>query len=105
MLIYAMISWPGIIAENLWPYAIRLLLTFTIILLVLQVVLFRDPSEIFTGIKHHNRLPNFHSLGARFSSWIPDFSKVTKFLAGNLVLVLVSNLVSHLIMLHLFLLS
>jgi hypothetical protein len=60
MLIHAMISWPGIVQEQLWPFAFRLAddlhnstpgpsgLT---------------PEEIFTGTKGRNRLVDFHPFG------------------------------------------
>jgi hypothetical protein len=60
MLIHSMISWPDIIHENLWPYAIRL-----------AVALHNatpgpsglSPEELFTGIKHPSRLSDFHPFG------------------------------------------
>jgi hypothetical protein len=60
MLIHAMISWPDIITEHLWPYAFRL-----------AVDLYNNtpnstgltPEEIFTGLKGHNRLNDLHPFG------------------------------------------
>jgi hypothetical protein len=60
MLIHAMISWPDIITEQLWPYALRL-----------AVHLHNNtpgssgltPEEIFTGTKHKLRFSDFHPLG------------------------------------------
>jgi hypothetical protein len=56
----SMISWPDIITEHLWPYALRL-----------AVDLHNNtptstgltPEEIFTGLKGHNRLSDFHTFG------------------------------------------
>jgi hypothetical protein len=60
MLIHATISWPDIISDTLWPYALRLAVDlhnstptnsgFT-------------PKEIFTGLKGRNSLPDFHPFG------------------------------------------
>jgi len=60
MLIHAMLSWPEIITENLWPFAIQY-----------AVDLHNNtpsscgisPLEIFSGTKHHNILQNFHTSG------------------------------------------
>jgi hypothetical protein len=60
MLIHAMISWPDIIQEQLWPFA-----------LCLAVDIHNStpgpsrltPEEIFSGIKGCNRLSDFHPFG------------------------------------------
>ncbi len=60
MLIHAMMHWPELITETLWPYALRLavdLHNHT------PGVSGLTPEEIFTGIKHRNRLADFHSFG------------------------------------------
>lgn len=60
MLIHAMIHWPDIVTENLWPYALRL-----------AVDLHNStpgssnltPEEIVKGAKHRSCLPDFHTFG------------------------------------------
>jgi hypothetical protein len=60
MLIHGMISWPDIIHENLWPYAIRLAVA---IHNATPGPSDLSPEEIFTGIKHTSRLSDFHPFG------------------------------------------
>jgi hypothetical protein len=60
MLIHGMISWPDIIHENLWPYAIRLAVA---IHNATPGPSGLSPEEIFTGIKHPSRLSDFYPFG------------------------------------------
>ncbi len=60
MLIHAMISWPDIIQEHLWPYALRLAVDLHNCTPTLSGL---SPEEIFTGIKGRNRLLDFHPFG------------------------------------------
>jgi hypothetical protein len=60
MLIHAMISWPEIIQENLWPYALRLAVDLHNCTPTPSGL---SPEEIFTGVKNRNRLLDFHPFG------------------------------------------
>ncbi len=60
MLIHSMISWPDIITETLWPYALRLAVDLHN---STPGVSGLTPEEIFTGSKQRNRLGDFHPFG------------------------------------------
>jgi len=60
MLIHAMISWPDIIQETLWPYALCLAVDLHNCTPTSSGL---SPEEIFTGIKGRNRLMDFHPFG------------------------------------------
>jgi hypothetical protein len=60
MLIHATISWPDIISDTLWPYALRLAIDLHSSTPTISGL---TPEEIFTGIKGRNCLPDFHSFG------------------------------------------
>jgi hypothetical protein len=60
MLIHAMISWPDIIQETLWPYAFCLAIDLHNCTPTSSGL---TPEEIFTGIKGRNRLLDFHPFG------------------------------------------
>jgi hypothetical protein len=60
MLIHAMISWPKIIQENLWPYALCLAVDLHNCTLTSSWL---SPEEIFTVIKSHNHLLDFQPFG------------------------------------------
>jgi hypothetical protein len=85
MLIYAMISWPDIVSEQLWPFALQL-----------AVNLHNDthgpsglsPLEIFSGVKSlSNKLCDFHPFGSLSSFQTHHYNKVTRFPIGSLVVV------------------
>jgi len=60
MLIHAMIHWPEIIMETLWPYALRLAVDIHNSTPNQSGM---TPEEIFTGSKFGNKLQDFHSFG------------------------------------------
>jgi hypothetical protein len=60
MLIHAMLSWPDIIQENLWPFAMQLAVDLHNSTPTLSGL---TPEEIFTGVKGRNRLQDFHTFG------------------------------------------
>jgi hypothetical protein len=60
MLIHAIISWPDIITEQLWPYAFRFAVDLHNATPTSSGL---TPEEIFTGVKSRNRLHDFHSFG------------------------------------------
>jgi hypothetical protein len=60
MLIHAMLSWPEIIKENLWPFAIQYAIDLHNNTPCSCNV---SPLEIFSGLKHHNILHKFHTFG------------------------------------------
>jgi hypothetical protein len=60
MLIHAMLSWPDIIQENLWPFAMQLAADVHNSTPTLSGL---TPEEIFTGVKGRNRLQDFHTFG------------------------------------------
>ncbi len=60
MLLHAMISWPEIIKEDLWPYALRLAVDLHN---ATPGVSGLTPEEIFSGSKGRNRLSDFHPFG------------------------------------------
>jgi hypothetical protein len=80
MLIHAMIQWPDIITETLWPFALRL-----------AVELHNKtpgpsdltPEEIFTGIKQKNKFFDFHPFGCPIFVLDPSLQQSTKYRAGN----------------------
>jgi hypothetical protein len=60
MLIHAMISWPDIIQEHLQPYALHLAVDLKNCTPTSSGL---SPEEIFTGVKGHSRLLDFHPFG------------------------------------------
>jgi hypothetical protein len=60
MLLHAMISWPDIIQEQLWPFALRMAVDLHNCTPGPSGL---TPEEIFTGIKGRNRLTDFHPFG------------------------------------------
>jgi hypothetical protein len=60
MSIHAMIQWPAIITETLWPYALHLAIDLHNSTPGTSGM---TPEEIFTGYKHRNKLSDFHSFG------------------------------------------
>jgi hypothetical protein len=60
MLIHAMIHWPAIITETLWPYALQLAIDLHN---NTPGTSGQTPAELFTGIKHRNKLLDFHPFG------------------------------------------
>lgn len=60
MLIHAMISWPEIITEQLWPYAIRLAINLHNSTPTSSGL---TPEKIFTSVKGRNRFQDFHPFG------------------------------------------
>jgi hypothetical protein len=71
-LIHAMVSWPDIVHENLWPFALRL-----------AVAIYNatpgpsslSPDEIFSGTKHPSRLSDFHTFGCPIFVLDPDLQQ------------------------------
>jgi hypothetical protein len=60
MLIHAMIQWPEIITETLWPFALKLAVD---IHNKTPGPSDMTPEEIFTGIKQRNKFLDFHPFG------------------------------------------
>jgi hypothetical protein len=80
MLLHAMISWPEIIKEDLWPYALGLAVNLHY---AAPGVSGLTPKEIFSSAKGCNRLPDFHPFGCPIFVLDPLSNKAIKYLNGN----------------------
>jgi hypothetical protein len=60
MLIHSMLSWPDMIQEQLWPYAVHLAVDIHNHTPGSSGL---SPKEVFTGIKGRSCLPDFHPFG------------------------------------------
>jgi len=78
MIIHAMINWPDIIHENLWPFA---LCHAVAIHNATPCVSALSPEVFFSGTKHPSRLSNFHTFGCLIFVLDPNLqqgNKITK---------------------------
>jgi hypothetical protein len=60
MIIHAMINWPDIIHENLWPFALRHAVAIHNATPGTSTL---SPEDFFSGTKHPSRLSDFHTFG------------------------------------------
>jgi len=75
MIIHAMIHWPDIIHENLWPFALRHAVA---IHNATPGISNLSLEEIFIGTKHPSRLPDFHTFGCPIFVLDPNLQQGNK---------------------------